>query len=168
MFNERGLTMLSKSEILKSPGFILIELTIFILSAICMLIFPEIWGLCLAFFVAASLATYSLLEQQQKIVSLQAKLDSHLAKEEEYILRTEQLRRVLHDIRSPMSALRLRIQILQKTSCEPDKKHLALLEESLETAIDQVLVMSDIRKGKVKPSDTVQIRVDELLAHLAD
>lgn len=160
--------MQSKNAVLKSSTFLVSESAIFVTSASCMLIFPEIWGLCLAFFVIASFIAYMLLEQQQKIASLQTDLNFHLDKEDEYILRTEQLRRVLHDIRSPMSALRLRLQILQKSSCEPDKKHLARLETSLEAAIDQVLVMSDIQKGKVKPSDTMQIHVDELRAHLAD
>jgi len=160
--------MLTNTEVLKSSPFVISELAIFSISIASILLIPQGLGLVLLFFVIASLATYIIIEQQRKIAELQSELELQQKKEDVYILRTEQLRRVLHDVRSPLSALRLRLQILQKSSCDPDKKHLARLEESLETAINQVLVMSDIQKGKVKPSDTMQIRVDEIRAHMVE
>ena len=158
--------MLASSKILKSSSFVISEVAIFSLSAFAVLLIPQGVALILIFFVIASFATYIIVEQQRKIASLQSELEYHRAKEDEYILRTEQLRRALHDIRSPMSALRLRLQMLQKSNVEPDKKHLARLEESLDTAVEQVLMMSDIQKGKVKPTETLQMHVDQLRAHM--
>ena len=158
--------MLLNTEVIKSSPFIISEIIIFALSAICMLVFPGTWSICLAFFVIASLIAYIVIEQQRKITALQSELDLQRTKEDEYILRTEQLRRVLHDIRSPMGALKLRLQMMQKSNGEADKIHLVRMEESLETAVDQVLMMSDIQKGKIQPSDTMQFNIDQIRANL--
>ena len=159
--------MLTNTEVLKSLPFVMSELALFASSAICILIFPGLWGVWLVFFVITSFIAYIVFEQQRKIAILQDELELQRTKEDEYILRTEQLRRALHDVRSPLSALKLRLQIMQKTNGEADKMHLVHLEDSLNTAVDQVLMMSDIQKGKIKPSETMQFKLDEIRAHLS-
>lgn len=85
---------------------------------------------------------------QQQLTAMQNELQELREHEATYVRRTRQIRAALHDLRSPISALQLSIDMLQRVSCEEDKRHLTRMGASLETAIEHVEYISAIQKGK--------------------
>ena len=156
-----------KSEVFKSPAFIASEVTIAVIFLLCAVFFPATGLLLLVIFMMMSAAIYTYVEQKLFIAKLQSELIYYRAKEDEFIVRTEQLRRALHDIRSPMSAIRLRLQLIQKSDSGVDSKHMTRMEESLSAAFEHIQYISDIQKGNVKPTETLLMRVNEIRSQVA-
>lgn len=156
--------MFLNEEIIKSPQFIPIFGCILIATVAMILVLPQLWWIFLILGIIFSVIVYAYFEQRLKIANLEDQVTLFKCKEDEYIIRTEQLKRALHDIRSPMSALKLRLHMLQKTSNDETKIHINRMEDSLDRAIEDVQMIGDIQQGKVKPTETLQLKLADIRA----
>lgn len=136
----------------KNHNLLFASILILGIASVCLLIIPHIILLSIVFVLVGGAAAYYFTRQQAEIQRLRHQLASHQQNEDEYAHRTEELRGVLHDLRNPMSALKLSIQILQRTSCDEDHRYLDRMEDSLEAALEQVNIISNINKsGQAHP-----------------
>ena len=103
---------------------------------------------------------------QRQLVDLEDELLRHHERETVYLQRTRRLRESLHDLRSPISALQLSIDMLQRVSCDEDKRHLARMQASLEAAIDHVEYISAIQKGQTDSPPPLPRRVMQVSEEL--
>lgn len=149
---------------LQSRTFIYRQGAIISVGLVAIVLFMSLWVIWITFAFLATMSNIFYSMQQHQIEELQHQLLIQANKESEYIMRTEQLRRALHDIRSPISALGLRIHILQRNSDEEGKQHLEQMKKSLDSAIGQVQTISDIQHGKVEPTETMILRVKDIQA----
>lgn len=152
------------TKVLKTPQFIPSFGTIIILTVASIALAPQLFWLFLIIGVAISGLLYAYFEQQTKLADLEAQLTLFKSKEDEYIIRTEQLKRALHDIRSPISALKLRLHMLEKTSNDDGKVHIRRMEDSLSRAVEHVQMIGDIQQGKVAPTETLQLKLADIRA----
>ncbi|MDQ7037178.1 MAG: hypothetical protein Q9P01_20750 [Anaerolineae bacterium] len=94
---------------------------------------------------------------QQQILDMQSQLQYQRKREAKAIHKTKALRAALHDLRSPITSLNLSMHMLQKASCDEDKKHLARMQVSLEAAIEHVEHIGAIQKNNVPTSELPKI-----------
>jgi signal transduction histidine kinase len=105
-----------------------------------------LWSIVFA--IVSACAVYRIIQQRVEIQELHEQLIAYQEDEQEYITRAQNLRIALHDLRNPMSAVKLSIQILQRVSCDEDQRHLCRMEESLEAALEQVTRIGNIHKNR--------------------
>lgn len=151
-------------QVLQSPQFIPSFGTVIIVTVASIVLAPQLFWLFILIGIAFAGMLYAYFEQQVKVADLEAKVTMFKSKEDEYIIRTEQLKRALHDIRSPISALKLRLHMLEKTSNDDGKVHIRRMEDSLNHAVDQVKMIGDIQQGKVAPTETLQLKLADIRA----
>lgn len=152
------------AQVLKSPQFIPSFGTVIIVTVASIVLAPQLFWLFLIIGFAVSGLLYVYFEQQTKLADLEAQVTLFKSKEDEYIIRTEQLKRALHDIRSPISALKLRLHMLEKTSNDDGKVHIRRMEDSLSRAVEHVQMIGDIQQGKVAPTETLQLKLADIRA----
>lgn len=152
------------AQVLKFPQFIPSFGTVIIVTVASIVLAPQLFWLFLIIGFAVSGLLYVYFEQQTKLANLEAQLTVFKSKEDEYIIRTEQLKRALHDIRSPISALKLRLHMLEKTSNDDGKVHIRRMEDSLSRAVEHVQMIGDIQQGKVAPTETLQLKLADIRA----
>lgn len=92
-------------------------------------------------------------KMQQQILEWQCQLQEQRKREAKSIHKTQALRLALHDLRSPISSLSLSIHMLQKVSCDDDKKHLARMQVNLEAAIEHVEHIGVIQRNNIPTSE---------------
>jgi signal transduction histidine kinase len=115
------------------------------------------------FAIVSAYTVYHIIQQGTEIQALREQLVAYQEDEQEYVTRAQNLRIALHDLRNPMSALKLSIQILQRVSCEEDQRHLNRMEESLEAALEQVTRISNIHKNRKTKTFAMLVVPDESL-----
>lgn len=146
----------------KNHSLLFVSITGLAIVSICLFLIPHTILWPIVFVLAGGCVASYVMHQQAEIQQLRNQLTSYQQNEQEYGHRAEQLREVLHDLRNPMSALKLSIQILQRTSCDEDHRYLNRMEESLEAALDQVNIISSINKSGKLHSTTETVSLEEV------